>query len=111
MEAAEESLWYWFFGTDEYYTSLRVVEVFGLPPGTIFTSRQDYLAKTPLVKEDMQAWLSAARELFAGTGSSLCMELREMISGEIRCIPHNGGRLSDASGRAVSSRGTLLAVK
>src|SRR5258706_284799 len=110
MEAAQDAHWDWIVGTDEYYTSPRVVEVFGLPPGTSFTSRQDYLAKTPLVKEDMQAWLSAARELFAGTGSRLSMELRAMIHGEIRWIQHNGVCLRDASGRAVRWCGTVRDV-
>src|SRR5258706_78379 len=107
LEAAQDAHWGWMLGTDEYYTSPRVVEVFGLPPGTSFTSRQDYLAKTPLVKEDMQAWLSAARELFAGTGSRLSMELRAMIHGEIRWIQHNGVCFRDAAGSAARRCGTL----
>ena len=110
MEAAQDAHWDWIVGTDEYYTSPRVVDVFGLPPGMTFTSRQDYLAKTPLLKEDLQAWLGAAKELFAGTGSRLSMELRAMIHGEIRWIQHNGVCLREASGRAVRWCGTVRDV-
>jgi PAS domain S-box-containing protein len=110
MEAAQDAHWDWIIGTDKYYTSPRVVEVFGLPPGTTFTSREDYLAKTPLVKEDLDAWLRAARELFAGTGSRLSMDLRAIINGEVRWIQHNGLCVRDASGRAVRWCGSVRDV-
>ena len=110
MEAAQDAHWDWIVGTDKYYTSPRVVDVFGLPPGTTFTSRLDYLAKTPLVKEDLDVWLRAARELLAGTGSRLSMELRAIINGEVRWIQHNGLCVRDASGRAVRWCGSVRDV-
>ena len=110
MEAAQDAHWDWIIGTDQYYTSPRVVDVFGLPPGTTFTSRQDYLAKTPLVKEDLDVWLRAARELIAGTGSRLSMELRAIINGEVHWIQHNGLCVRDASGRAVRWCGSVRDV-
>ncbi len=110
MEAAQDAHWDWIVGTDQYYTSPRVVDVFGLPPGTTFTSRQDYLAKTPLVKEDLDVWLRASRELFAGTGSRLSMELRAIINGEVRWIQHNGLCVRDPSGRAVRWCGSVRDV-
>ena len=110
MEAAQDAHWDWIVGTDEYYTSPRVVDVFGLPPGTTFTSRKDYLAKTNIVKEDLQAWMRAAEELFAGTGSHLSMELRAIINGEVRWIQHNGLCVRDASGRVVRWCGSVRDV-
>ena len=110
MEAAQDAHWDWIVGTDQYYTSPRVVDVFGLPPGTTFTSRQDYLAKTPLLKEDLDAWLRKARELFAGTGSRLSMDLRARVHGEIRWIQHNGVCFRNASGRAVRWCGSVRDV-
>ena len=110
MEAAQDAHWDWIVGTDEYYTSPRVVDVFGLPPGTTFTSREDYLAKTNIVKEDLQAWMRAAEELFAGTGSHLSMELRAIINGEVRWIQHNGLCVRDASGRVVRWCGSVRDV-
>src|SRR4030095_2868085 len=32
MEAAQDAHWDWIVGTDQYYTSPRVVDLFGLPP-------------------------------------------------------------------------------
>src|SRR5258706_6774050 len=110
MEAAQDAHWDWIVGTDEYYTSPRVVDVFGLPPGTTFTSRLDYLAKTPLLKKDLEVWLRAARELFAGTGSRLSMELRARVGGEIRWIQHNGVGLRDGTGRPVRWCGSVRDV-
>ena len=110
MEAAQDAHWDWIVATDQYYTSPRVVDVFGLPPGTTFTSRVDYLAKTPLVKEDLDVWLRATRELFAGTGSRLSMELRAIINGEVRWIQHNGLCVRDTSGRAVRWCGSVRDV-
>jgi PAS domain S-box-containing protein len=110
MEAAQDAHWDWIIGTDTYYTSPRVVDVFGLPPGTTFTSRQDYLDKTPLMKEDLEVWQQAALELFAGTGSRLSMELRAVINGEVRWIEHNGLCIRDASGRAVRWCGSVRDV-
>jgi PAS domain S-box-containing protein len=107
MEAAQDAHWDWIVGTDQYYTSPRVAEILGFPPGTTFTSREDYLAKTPLVKDDLDAWQGAARELFAGTGSRLSMDLRAIINGEVRWIQHHGVVFRDESGRAVRWCGTV----
>jgi PAS domain S-box-containing protein len=106
MHAAEDSHWDWIVGTDQYYLSPRTVQLFGLPEGTTFASREDYLAKTPLVREDLEAWLRAARELFAGTGSRLSMELRANVRGEMRWIQHVGVCVRDASGKPVRWSGT-----
>src|SRR5882762_8135347 len=41
MLAAEDAHWDWIVGTDQYYLSPRTVDLFGLPPDTVFTSRED----------------------------------------------------------------------
>jgi len=107
MEAAQDAHWDWIVGTDQYYTSPRAVEILGFPPGTTFTSREDYLAKTPLMKEDLDGWQRAVRELFASNASRLSMELRALINGEMRWIQHHGVVFRDESGRAVRWCGTV----
>ena len=62
------------------------------------------------MKEDLDVWLRATRELFAGTGSRLSMELRAIINGEVRWIQHNGLCVRDASGRAVRWCGSVRDV-
>jgi PAS domain S-box-containing protein len=106
MLAAEDAHWDWLVGTDQYYLSPRTAELFGLPPGTVFNSREDYLARTPLVPEDLEKWQRAMAELFAGSGSRLSMELRAMVHGEIRWLQHIGVCVRDASGRPVRWCGT-----
>jgi len=106
MNAAEDAHWDWIVGTDQYYLSPRTVQLFGLPEGTTFASREDYLAKTPLFREDLDAWLRAVKELFAGTGSRLSMELRASVRGETRWLQHVGVCVRDASGKPVRWSGT-----
>jgi PAS domain S-box-containing protein len=106
MLAAEDAHWDWVVGTDQYYLSPRTLDLFGLPPDTVFTSREDYLARTPLVREDLEKWQRAMAELFAGTGSRLSMELRAVVRGEIRWLQHIGVCVRDASGRPVRWSGT-----
>src|SRR5882672_1410627 len=110
MLAAEDAHWDWVVGTDQYYLSPRTVDLFGLPPDTVFTSREDYLARTPLVREDLEKWQRAMAELFAGTGSRLSMELRAVVRGEIRWLQHIGVCVRDASGRPVRWSGTARDV-
>src|SRR5258706_7197848 len=90
MLAAEDAHWDWIVGTDQYYLSARTLDLFGLPPDTVFTSREDYLARTPLVREDLEKWQRAMAELFAGSGSRLSMGLRAVVRGEIRWLQHIG---------------------
>src|SRR6267143_919850 len=106
MLAAEDAHWDWVVGTDQYYLSPRTVDLFGLPPDTVFTSREDYLARTPLVREDLEKWQSAVAELFAGTGSRLSRELRAIVRGEIRWLQHIGVCVRDASGQPLRWAGT-----
>jgi PAS domain S-box-containing protein len=106
MLAAEDAHWDWIVGTDRYYLSPRSLDLFGLPPDTVFTSREDYLARTPLVLEDLEKWQRAMAELFAGTGSRLSMELRAIVRGEIRWLQHIGVCVRDASGKPVRWCGT-----
>src|SRR5437870_5436353 len=86
MLAAEDAHWDWIVGSDQYYLSPRTLDLFGLPPDTVFTSREDYLTRTPLVREDLEKWQRAMAELFASTGSRLSMELRAVVRGEIRWL-------------------------
>src|SRR5467141_3756329 len=106
MLAAEDAHWDWVVGTDQYYLSPRTLDLFGLPPDTVFTSREDYLARTPLVREDLEKWQRAMAEFFAGNGSRLSMELRASVHGEIRWLQHIGVCVRDASGQPVRWCGT-----
>src|SRR5882762_6732488 len=110
MLAAEDAHWDWIVGTDQYYLSPPIVDLFGLPPDTVFTSREDYLARTPFVREDLEKWQRAIAELFAGTGSRLSMELRAIVRGEIRWLQHVGLCVRDASGRPMRWSGTARDV-
>ena len=106
MEAAQDGHWDWIVGTGEYYVSTRDLQLYGLPADTTFASREDFLAKLPLVPEDRDEWLRAVADLFAGTGSRLSMELRANVRGETRWIQFSGVCLRDASGNPVRWSGT-----
>src|SRR5467141_1086532 len=106
MEAAQDAHWDWIVGTGEYYLSPRTLQLYGLPADTTFAAREDFLARSPLVPEDQEAWLRAVADLFAGTGSRLSMELRANVHGETRWIQFSGVCLRDASGKPVRWSGT-----
>ena len=110
MLAAEDAHWDWIVGSDNYYLSPRTLQLFGLPPDTVFTSREDYLARTPIVREDLEKWQRAMGELFAGTGSRLSMEVRAIVHGEVRWMQHIGVCVRDASGRPARWCGTARDV-
>ncbi|TMH41889.1 MAG: PAS domain S-box protein, partial [Betaproteobacteria bacterium] len=92
------------------YLSPRTLQLFGLPADTVFSSREDYLARTPIVREDLEKWQRAMGELFAGTGSRLSMEVRAIVHGEVRWMQHIGVCVRDASGRPARWCGTARDV-
>jgi PAS domain S-box-containing protein len=97
MLSANAGFWDWDVEKDEYYTSPRFIEMVGFPPGTTFAGREDFHYRTSYFPEDRDKWRQGVRELFAGSGSRLAMEVRMMVAGEMRwhamygmCFRENG---------------------
>src|SRR5260221_303608 len=97
MLSANAGFWDWDVEKDEYYTSPRFIEMVGFPPGTAFAGREDFHYRSNYFPEDREKWREGVRELFAGSGSRLAMEVRLTVAGETRwhamygmCFRENG---------------------
>jgi PAS domain S-box-containing protein len=109
MEAAQDAHWDWDMVTGEYYLSPRNHEIYGFPPGTKFSNREEFLA-SPYMPEGGDDWVRATAELFAGTGDRLSMEMRAVVRGETRWFHRTGICVRDASGKPIRWTGSVRDV-
>jgi PAS domain S-box-containing protein len=110
MQASEEGFWDWIVATDEFYASPRMLELYGLPTGTVFAGRADFLRRHPLNAEDQQRWDQALADYLAGKSSRLAIDVRMQRRGEERWIHVTGLCQRDASGAAARWTGALRDV-
>ena len=110
MAAADEGYWDWIVGTDDFYASPRLLEMYGFPPGTIFVGRDDFLARIPLHPEDRPKWQKAVAAHFAGKTARLEMETRMLWGGETRWIHITGLVTRDAFGAVLRWTGATRDV-
>ena len=83
MTASESGYWDWHIPTDQFVSSRRALEMGGYDPDS-FTTREEFRARNKMHPEDFVRWEAARKELFAGTGERLSMEVRYIVHGEIR---------------------------
>ena len=84
MAASESGYWDWQIPTDRYFASSRAHELSGFPRDHRWVNRADYSAHIPMHPEDFARWEAARKELFAGKGERLSMEVRYIVRGETR---------------------------
>jgi PAS domain S-box-containing protein len=84
MAASESGYWDWDVLTDRFYVSARANELVAFPPKVTFADRANFRARIPVHPEDWEKWEVARKELFAGKGERLAMELRYIVRGETR---------------------------
>ena len=106
MAAAEAGFWDWDVPNDAFYVSPRFLEMGGFDPATTFAGRDDFMRQAPFHPDDRVKYQRAVRELFAGTGSRLTMELRVLNGGETRWHNLNGICFRDADGKVVRWAGS-----
>src|SRR5712671_7857261 len=110
MTAADEGYWDWIVDTDEFYCSPRLLEMYGFPPGTTFTGRNDFLARFPLHPEDRLTWQESVAAHFAGKTARFDKELRTLRDGETRWLHLTGLATRDASGKVVRWTGSTTNI-
>jgi PAS domain S-box-containing protein len=110
MEAARDGHWDWIIETDEYYASARMLEIYGLPAGTRFAGRQDFMDRFPFHPEDRSKWQQAIAEHFAGKTARFELEMRMIRHGEVRWIQQSGLLSRDTSGRPTRWTGSVRDV-
>src|SRR5882762_9792511 len=110
MAAADEGYWDWIVASDQFQASPRLLKMYGLPPGTTFAGRDDFLARIPLHPDDRPTWQNAVAAHFAGKTARLEMENRLLWGGETRWIYITGLATRDASGAVVRWTGATRDV-
>jgi PAS domain S-box-containing protein len=108
--ASEEGFWDWVVATDEVYVSPRLLEIYDFPPGTIFASREDSLARFPIHPEDRPQWQDALDAHFAGETARFDEELRILRGDETRWLHVTGVAIRDDAGEVVRWTGAVKDV-
>src|SRR5262249_2365494 len=106
MLASEAGLWDWDVVHDNYYLSPQMLAMSGIPLGTTFRGRAEFLERTPLYPEDREKYREAVRQLLVGDGTRLAMELRLLVDGDTRWMNLVGMCFRDAEGRALRWTGS-----
>ena len=106
MLASDAGIWDWDLTTDRYYVSPRFLELCGIPPGTTFSRREDFIRHRPIHPEDREKWEQAVKALFASRDTRVAMEVRSIVHGEPRWRRLEGVCFRDATGRVVRWTGT-----
>jgi PAS domain S-box-containing protein len=101
MTASDQGFWDWDVVSDKIYASPRLVEMYGLPPGTRFAGREDFRLRAPFLPEDFRKWTEAKAAHFAGESERLDMEMQTLRDGETRWIHVTGLATRDATGNVV----------
>ena len=101
VEAAGDGHSDWIVATDEFYASPRLLEMGGLPAGTTFKSRADFLGQFPLHPDDRDAVIAAINAHLFGSTVRLELEMRILRHGETRWLHLTGLCSRDEAGALV----------
>ena len=109
MAASESGYWDWHVPSNQYFLSPKAYEMGGYDPET-WTNRDDFRASIKMHPEDFATWEAARKELFAGTGERLAMEVRYLVRGEIRWHSLQGICKRDGSGQVIRWTGSTTDI-
>ena len=101
MQASGDGHSDWNIETGELYVSPRYLEICGLPPGTIFRDRAEWVQAFPFHPEDRGKWEAALAAHFAGPGTRFREEMRIVVRGETRWLSVTYLCRRDAAGRPI----------
>jgi len=110
VSASEEAFWDWNAVADELYLSPRFLEMFNLPPGTVFARRADMFKALPISKADREALQRAATEHFSGKTPRMEIEVLVSARGAERWINLIGRATHDSDGQLVRWNGSIRDV-
>ncbi len=80
----------WIVANDDFYVSPRLLELMGLPPGTVFKGRAGFLAAFPHHPDDRDAVVAKMTQFFRGTELRLEIDMRMLVEDEVRWIHLSG---------------------
>jgi PAS domain S-box-containing protein len=109
MAASASGYWDWHLPTNQYFLSPRAYEMGGYDPNT-WANRDDFRAQIKMHPEDFVLWEAARKELFAGSGERLAMEVRYIIRGVIRWHSLQGICKRDGIGNVIRWTGSTTDI-
>jgi PAS domain S-box-containing protein len=109
MLAADAGFWDWDVVADKFHASPKLIEIAGLPPGSEFADRAEFMARVRFHPDDRVKYESAVKELFATGGTRLTMEVRS-IHGETRWNLMSGICVRDATGKVLRWTGSVTDI-
>jgi len=107
MQASDDGIWDWIPASDTINASPRLLEIYGLAPGTTFNGREDLARSIAFLPEDRLRMERAVAEHFAGRSARLDMQARFTRDGETRWVHIVGVVARDSSGAVVRWIGTV----
>jgi PAS domain S-box-containing protein len=110
VAATEAGFWDWDIVQDKYYVSPRLLEMAGLPRGTVIAGRADFQARVPFHPDDLAKWQGQIQTLFASGGSRLSAELRVILGSGTHWYRLDGMCFREASGNVVRWTGSAIDV-
>jgi PAS domain S-box-containing protein len=112
MEASEEGYVDSDIDTDQFVTSERLNEIFGIPRGTRFADRSDFLKHFRFYGDDAKTYADMIRAVGAPGGTDRYeFEFRIVLrSGQVRWLWTRGKVTRDAAGRARRRIGVLADI-
>src|SRR5262249_51799074 len=82
-------------------------EIYGFPPGTKFSGREDLIRRIPFHPEDSERMVRGIMEHFAGKTARFDIQMRVIRSGETRWVHLTGMTARDRSEAVVRWTGTV----
>jgi len=110
MDSSNVGYFDWIPAVDKIYASPRLLEIYGIAPGTTFAGRNDLLARIPFHPEDRPPLMRAYADHITGKTARYSVELRFIRDGETRWASLTGITARDASGAMVRWSGTVRDV-
>ncbi|MEO8523655.1 MAG: PAS domain-containing protein [Caldimonas sp.] len=109
MDAARDGHWDWIIESDEYHASPRMLEIYGIPPETRFSGRDEFLRRLRMPPHDRERWKAASAASFAGQSSRFEFELQvfKEDTNEMRWVRTSGLLLRDESAKPIRYIGSV----
>ena len=110
MDASDDGFWDWIVADDTIYTSPRLLEIYGLAPGTISPAATTFSRGCRSTPRTARLLMRAFAEHLAGKTARYDVEARFIRDGETRWVQLVGMAARDPSGAVVRWTGTVRDV-
>ncbi|QJR11253.1 Sensor histidine kinase RcsC [Usitatibacter rugosus] len=110
LGAGDAGFWDWTVEGDRLYVSPRLLELFGIAPGTTINGRGDLFRRVSMPNEDRAVMNRMVAEHFAGKTERVELAYRVLAQGEVRWIHSMGRATRDSTGRVVRWNGAVRDV-